>query len=438
MAQSFVIMKKILLLFIAIATCNTAIYAKIKTIVYKSNGYTYMAVKGNFDKRILTDGDISIYAYSYDGEIIIDGKYEMGEIIGTIEHNGFVVEIQGTISNHENGSISTKSHDWKCDLRTKVIPVFDDRNCTVLVTSSLVFETSPITINIPEKSQRTFGSYLETALQHIRQEVDNRAEDKTENLYSATLTFSNGLTYEGFVEMPDNGNGVICIPRLYKSDPSQAKLTWSNGDTFEGSVYNAERNSAQIRPYSGTIKYHDGQVFEYNTSDFADFKIGNNGLCVSPSEMKESFETTIRKREEERLRKIREEEERKAAELKAKQEEEERKAAELKAKQEEEAQKIARKNELIRKYGQRYGEAIFNGEPKTGMTIEMVQDMHQNRGHVTRRISNGNEITVLSYGGDYVSFFGISGITASYTYIFVNGRLTEFSSTDAKASIDWF
>ena len=63
--------------------------------------------------------------------------------------------------------------------------------------------------------------------------------------------------------------------------------------------------------------------------------------------------------------------------------------------------------------------------------------MHQKRGHMTRRISNGNEITVLSYGGDYVSLFGISGITASYRYTFVNGRLTDFTSTDAQASIDW-
>ena len=168
-------------------------------------------------------------------------------------------------------------------------------------------------------------------------------------------------------------------------------------------------------------------MFEYSNSDFDDFKIGDNGLCVSPSEMKESFENTIREREEERLRKIREDEERKAAELRAKQ----------RAQQEEEAKKIARRNELIRKYGQRYGEAIYNGEPKMGMTIEMVQDMHQKQGHMTRRISNGNEITVLSYGGDYVSLFGISGITASYRYTFVNGRLTEFTSTDAQASIDW-
>ena len=419
-------MKRFLLLIIAITTFNTAIYAEIKTVEYKSNASTYMAIKGNFEKRTLVDGDVSIGMY----DIQIKGKYEKGGLIGEIDDNGFIVEVQGTISNNENGGISTKCkpYDWKCNLRTKVIPAFNDSRCEVPATSSLVFETSPITINLPNTQSR-FRDYLEKALQHIRQEVTRK------KLYSATITFSDELIYEGFVEM--QYDGAISIPMMYEGysyqSLSQAKLTWPNGDMFEGSVYNSERDygnfhSNQIRPKYGTIRYHDGQVFEYSNSDFDDFKIGDNGLCVSPSEMKESFEKTIREREEERLRKIREEEERKAEELRAKQ----------RAQQEEEAKKIARKNELIRKYGQRYGEAIFNGEPKTGMTIEMVQDMHQKRGHMTRRISNGNEITVLSYGGDYVSLFGISGISASYRYTFVNGRLTEFSSTDAKASIDWF
>ena len=431
-------MKRFLLLILAITAFNTAIYADVKTIKYKRYGwygYTYMVIKGNFEKQTLIDGDVSI---GVDYDIRIKGKYEKGELIGEIDNDGFIVEVQGTISNNENGGISTKCkpYEWKCDLRTKVVPAFNDSNCTVSATSSLIIETSPITINIPknERSFREFTSDLSKALSHIQQEMSNKTS-KNRGLYSATITFSDGLTYEGFVEMPHRG--AIRIPKMHKNDYAgspklHAKLTWPNGDTFEGLVYNAEHDngnfhSNQIRPRKGTIRYHDGQVFEYSNSDFDNFKIGDNGLCVSPSEMKESFENTIREREEERLRKIREDEERKAAELRAKQ----------RAQQEEEAKKIARKNELIRKYGQRYGEAIYKGEPKTGMTIEMIQDMHQQRGHMTRHISNGNEITVLSYGGDYVSFFGISGISASYRYTFVNGRLTEFTSTDAKASIDW-
>ena len=423
-------MKRFLLLILAITAFNTAIYADVKTIKYKQYGSTYMVIKGNFEKQTLIDGDVSIGMYY---GIRIKGKYEKGELIGEIDYNGngFIVEVQGTISNNENGGISTKCkpYEWKCDLRTKVVPAFNDSNCTV----SLIIETSPITINIPEneKSHREFTSDLRKALLHIQQDMEIE-EVKNGGLYSATITFSDGLTYEGFVKMPSRWD--IGIPWMsengsYDNPKLHAKLTWPNGGTFEGQVYNKASHdygnfhSNRIRPKRGTIRYHDGQVFEYSNSDFDNFKIGDNGLCVSPSEMKESFENTIREREEERLRKIREDEE--------------RKAAELRAKQEEEAKKIARKNELIRKYGQRYGEAIYKGEPKMGMTIEMIQDMHQQRGHMTRHISNGNEITVLSYGGGYVSFFGISGISASYRYTFVNGRLTEFTSTDAKASIDW-
>lgn len=240
-----------------------AIYAEIKTVEYKSNGSAYMAIKGNFEKQTLVDGDVLIDMYDmYD--IQIKGKYEKGELIGEIDYNGFIVEVQGTISNNENGGISTKCkpYDWKCDLRTKVVPTFNDINCAVPAKTSLMFETSPITIDIPEKSQSKFSSYLGLALQHIRQNVDNRAEDKNRNLYSATITFSDGLTYEGFVEMLRSG--VIRIPRMseYVHSPMlHAKLTWTNGDIFEGRVYNVGHaysnfHSNQIRPCRGTIKYH--------------------------------------------------------------------------------------------------------------------------------------------------------------------------------------
>ena len=129
-------MKRFLLLIIAITTFNTAIYAETKTVEYKSNGSTYMAIKGNFEKRILVDGDVSIGMY----DIQIKGKYKKGELIGNIEYNGFIVDVQGAISNNENGGISTKCkpYEWKCDLKTRVIPAFNDSRCEVPATSSLV------------------------------------------------------------------------------------------------------------------------------------------------------------------------------------------------------------------------------------------------------------------------------------------------------------
>ena len=91
----------------------------------------------------------------------------------------------------------------------------------------------------------------------------------------------------------------------------------------------------------------------------------------------------------------------------------------------------------IRKFGQSYGTAVSNRKAKLGMTIEMVQAMHEDKGHIERHISKNKEITTLSYGGNYFSFLGISGIASKYEYTFVNGRLIEFTSTDGKSSIDW-
>lgn len=423
-------MKRLLLLIIAIVFCNPSTYAKIKTVEYKyDRGFPpYMTVRGNFDKGILVDGEVSIAVCNRLGNTTttIKGKYEKGEIIGAFLYcGGFIVEVQGSISNNKNGGILTKCNlrDWRCNLRATV-PFYD--SCCSVPATAIPYKTPPI------KFYADFESSLSLALQAIEQNIDNQKKKiNNREYYSATITYKGGLIYKGYTEI-EQGHGILenrfTMPRMEKGTLGVlgAKLIWPNGDTFEGGVYNFDDScsSCPVRPYCGTIKFHDGQVLGYDCRKFDDFKIGDNGLCVSPSEMKESFENMIKELEEARLRKIREEEERKAAELKAEQETEREK-------------KLARKNELIRKYGQKYGEAIFNREPKTGMTIKMVQEMHQKQGHMSRRISQGREITILSYGGNYVSFGGISGITSMYEYTFVDGRLVEFSSTDGQASIDW-
>lgn len=424
-------MKRLLLLIIAIVFCNPSTYAKFKIVEYKSKDRPYITVMGNFDKGILVDGKVSI-AMVYIETIIIKGKYEKGEIIGSLHQGDFIVEVQGSISNNKNEGILTKCnpHDWRCNLQIKATMPFNDSYCSVPATATPYINTS--SINITGKSTDPFERSLGLALREIKQNIDDSRKKVINNraYYSATITYKGGLIYKGYIAQDLDGYRFT-MPRMQKgtSGMLEAKLIWPNGDTFEGKVYNFNNSyiSGPVRPYRGTIKFHDGQVSEYDCRKFDDFKIGDNGLCVSPSEMKESFENMIKELEEARLRKIREEEERKAAELKAEQE----------AEREKREKKLARKNELIRKYGQKYGEAIFNREPKAGMTIKMVQEMHQKQGHMSRRISQGREITILSYGGNYVSFGGISGITSMYEYTFVDGRLVEFSSTDGQASIDW-
>lgn len=401
-------MRKLLFLIIAIVLCDTSAYAEIKTVAYKSEGITYMTVEGNFDRGVLVDGDISI-STDY-RSILISGKYENGQINGTL---GRFIKISGSISNNEHGGISKKCkpHDWKCNLKTKAVYriMYNSERRTV----PLTFETSPITINIPEGSNKYFGGELENAVKDIKNEIKQKFED---GYYYTTITFPGGLIYDGFISNYSR--------RYIVATGKPAKLTWPNGDTFDGTLAN-EVDKYHFFPDCGTIKYHDGSIFEYRYNSyyykddqgFEKFKIGDNGLCVSPSEMRGSFENTIKEREEERIR-----------------EEEERRAAELQAKQEKIA---ARKNELIRKYGQRYGMAVFNKTPQVGMTIQMVQDMHPNeRGRITRYVSDGREKTILSYGGGTM-FFGVGGYATSdkFEYTFVNGRLTEFYTQDGDAAL---
>ncbi len=256
---------------------------------------------------------------------------------------------------------------------------FNDSYCSVPATATPYINTS--SINITGKSTYSFERSLGLALQGIKRNIDNQKKKiNNREYYSATITYKGGLIYKGYTEI-EQGHGILenrfTMPRMEKGTLGVlgAKLIWPNGDTFEGGVYNFDDScsSGPVRPYCGTIKYHDGQAFEYDCRKFDDFKIGDNGLCVSPSEMKESFENTIKELEEARLRKIREEIEREIRE------EEERKAAELKAEREKREKELARKNELIRKYGQKYGEAIFNREPKTGMTIKWCRRCIKNK-----------------------------------------------------------
>ncbi len=78
----------------------------------------------------------------------------------------------------------------------------------------------------------------------------------------------------------------------------------------------------------------------------------------------------------------------------------------------------------------KYGTAIYNGEPQIGMTIEMVQEMHGSKGNISNYIDGNKKITKLSYGGQFVSFLGVAAITKRTDYIFVNGRLTKYFSSD--------
>lgn len=408
---------------------------------------------GNFENGELMTGPIIINYKSYnrnrETRALLKGDYNAAtsEFIGTFYDPTYgganKLSCHCIMSNNETRDKilvkNLKQDKWDISIEELFLSEYENkgdvRNVKLLIGEEYIQSLYKIAAAEPTDESES------KQLKMILEQQNLRAPKKTgstlgvfcqdfESVY-VEITFKNGNKCIG----PQDRHSY----NLIRGGNSTYEYIWSNGDKYIGSISpygegdglskykqirpagNSNRgafiltNGSKILPDSSVYTWHPSVAHEeerINTTPTESFKVALKKI-----------EEQKQKEEAERLRKIREEEE--------------RKAAELRAKQEEEAKKIARKNELIRKYGQKYGEAIYNGEPKTGMTIEMVQDMHQKRGHMTRRISNGNEITVLSYGGDYVSLFGISGITASYRYTFVNGRLTDFTSTDAQASIDW-
>ncbi len=398
-------------------------FAKEQTITYKIKTMSVYPVtiicKGNFNKGILSDGPVEFYTptNTYGKRIILRGNYANSTFTGTIKCGEVVLECSGKIYNDKNQTILAKKSatGWTIRLQFTEIIGFDLPIVSISIEDQFFSQT-----------HKTGSSIREEDLPWIklRDYVYKKYADPDMRwpIQNATISFTNGNKYIGPISYRSDRSPKWKIESM-QDRLFEIKYEWSNGDSFKGLAYHSNDRIDQIMPERGIVKYQDGSIDSLWINNYPSFFTA----ATTPTQLRDTIQAIeARQREEERLREIRKEEERKAAKLREEQQ-----------KQQEREKKIARKNELIRKYGQRYGEAIFNKEPKIGMTIEMVQDMHQKQGRMTRRISHGNEITILSYGGDYVSFWGISGITARFKYTFVNGRLTEFSSEDSQASIDW-
>lgn len=77
------------------------------------------------------------------------------------------------------------------------------------------------------------------------------------------------------------------------------------------------------------------------------------------------------------------------------------------------------RNYCIRKFGQSYGTAVINRQVKLGMTVEMIQTIHESEGRIRRYISQNGEVITLTFS---------SGWLSGTEYTFINGRLREYTS----------
>ena len=77
------------------------------------------------------------------------------------------------------------------------------------------------------------------------------------------------------------------------------------------------------------------------------------------------------------------------------------------------------RNYCIRKFGQSYSTAVINRQVKLGMTVEMIQTIHESEGSIRRYISQNGEVITLTFS---------SGWLSGTEYTFINGRLREYTS----------
>ncbi len=77
------------------------------------------------------------------------------------------------------------------------------------------------------------------------------------------------------------------------------------------------------------------------------------------------------------------------------------------------------RNYCIRKFGQSYGTAVINRQVKLGMTVEMIQTIHEGEGRISRYVSQDGEVITLTFS---------SGWLSGTKYTFINSRLREYTS----------
>ncbi len=201
-------------------------------------------------------------------------------------------------------------------------------------------------------------------------EIVNNVGDKyigqieSSKIKNGRMNYSNGDSFEGeFVaNRPSKG-------KYYCANPVERKgWTIPEGCTFTGNIsdFTGSVDVAIVKngdEYIGNLT--NGLPDQYGTMMYADGRVEDGFWHHGMSQVE--YEAYC---EAERL-------EKEAAELRVKQEQE---AAELRAKQEQamkDAQKAKerdeRKQRLISKYGQRYGNALANGRLELGMTREMCK-----------------------------------------------------------------
>lgn len=231
-------------------------------------------ITGNFENKILKDGDITINISCLKTRYMLyhfslEGKYSNGDFDGKLTlPNKIKYKCNGLIVNSNDGIQQPSKKvklQWKIDLKcTEICDVFKESENISLINPYIISYNSDDAskginfqrnISLTSSGTSIIKSYN---LDQIR-----------EWLYSFSCSASEDvcINYE-------NGNNLFCrIKWDYSSGwdlSNNGKLIWYNGDEFSGK-YQLNYDNNTIMPLEGKFKYIDGRVednvlnaFSYN------------------------------------------------------------------------------------------------------------------------------------------------------------------------------
>jgi hypothetical protein len=318
------------------------------------------------------------YYCSKDGNSYIDGFWE-------VENPDIDIVIKGIfrISNKENGIGITankkEGRSFSVNIeKTLYYKAFDSEKEEIIILQRVPKDTFSLKIKYRDLTLETL---LPKATEGIAIEMkkDGTISNIPDIIISqqVILTYGNGDVFNGSVKYVSDNN--FSHEPSYK--PKEGEYRYANGEIFIGKW--GERNSWQREkiPIDGQMQFTDGSI--ENGNWLQKYNVREETLS-NANTLTEKHNLAIRLYEAER-QKLQEEKI-------AKQQAVERK------RQAEERKKIAEQrlyNTLTNKYGNYWGELIYNREFTPGMTKKMVLEFTSQKIYkISKAIRNGNYIEI--------------------------------------------
>ncbi|HPK86377.1 MAG: hypothetical protein KBG25_08125 [Paludibacteraceae bacterium] len=389
--------------------------AKLKTIKFKSYGY---AAEGYvFEKQFVEGQEITFYNTKTQTDVIpvyvipvpvskttltnpiISGKYFVREENAYLESSikqedddwrgRYKYSLQGIfkVSNTYNGKGLTAKTDEAKSLNVETADIlqysgfYEDGKFPITLQKNandyalkIEFEDRTLQTIVPfdHLKEHFFSSitniFKNTESTYARYYISLNLDDYLKNANDIILTYKNGNNFLGKVEKDNSYSNTTFVAK-------EGKYTFANGEVFTGEL---DRYSKIWT--NGKWKFTDGSIENGNwleKYDVRENELSNVETMTDKHNLAiQLYEEKKRKIEEERIAKQQAEEKKRIAEQQ-------------------------RKNTLINKYGDYWGELIYNKEFTPGMTKEMVLEFTSDKCYkISRSIRSGMTIETWIFDKD--------------------------------------